>query len=158
MKKLSPETLRQHKGISFVGVTTSFICHDGKGHIFMAKRTPKCRDEIGRWDNGGGGLKWGQKAKENAIREIKEEYSVTPQKIDFLGYRDVFRIQNDTKTHWLSLDFLAEVDPKKVKINEPDFFTDSGWFSLDNLPQPLHSQFPTILKKYRAALGRIWAK
>lgn len=155
MKKLSPEILRQHKGISFVGVTTSFICHDGKGHIFMAKRGKKCRDEIGRWDNGGGGLKWGQKAKENAIREIREEYCVTPKKIEFLGYRDVFRSHNGHENHWLSLDFLAEVDRSKVKINEPDFFNDSGWFSLGNLPWPLHSQTPTLFNKYKKQLAEI---
>lgn len=155
MKKLSSEILRRHKGISFVGVTTSFICHDGKGHIFMAKRGGKCRDEIGHWDNGGGGLKWGQTAEANAIREIEEEYSVRPQKINFLGYRDVFRTQNDTQTHWLSLDFLVKVDRNKAKINEPDFFDDSGWFSLDKLPSPLHSQLPTLLKKYQNELKKV---
>jgi hypothetical protein len=35
--KLPPETLRKHKGISFVGITTCFICHDGNGNIFMAQ-------------------------------------------------------------------------------------------------------------------------
>ncbi len=155
MRKLSPKVLRQHKGISFVGVTTSFICHDGKGNIFMAKRGQKCRDEIGRWDNGGGGLKWGQTAVENVVREIEEEYGVKPKNLVFLGYRDVLRTQNGHETHWLSLDFASLVNRRKVKINEPDFFDDSGWFQLNNLPAPLHSQTPTLFKKYKKELAEI---
>ena len=155
MKKLSSEILRQHKGISFVGVTTSFLCHDGRGNFFMAKRGVKCRDEVGCWDGGGGGLKWGQTAETNATREIEEEYTVKPKKLEFLGYRDVFREHNGNKTHWLSLDFTALVDRPKVKINEPDFFDGAGWFNLKNLPSPLHSQFPTLLKKYKKQLTKI---
>lgn len=155
MKKLPPEILRQHKGISFVGVTTSFLCHDGKGNFFMAKRSAKCRDEIGRWDAGGGGLKWSQTAEANAIREIQEEYAVTPKNIEFLGYRDVFREQNGQNTHWISLDFAALVDRSMVKINEPEFFDDSDWFTLKSLPSPLHSQFPYFLKKYKKQLAKI---
>lgn len=139
--KLSPDILRKHKGVSFVGITTCFICHDGNGCIFMAKRSQNARDEHGNWDVGGGGLKWGVTAKENVIREIQEEYSTTPMDVQFLGYRDVFRMMPDgAPTHWLALDFLALVNRDEIKINEPDMFDKSGWFTLDNLPSPLHSQ------------------
>ena len=139
--KLSADILRKHKGISFVGVTTCFICHDGNGNIFMAKRSQNARDEHGTWDVGGGGLKWGVTAKENVIREVEEEYGTTPKDVEFLGYRDVFRTLNDnTSTHWLALDFIVLVNRDQVKINEPDMFDNFGWFTLDDLPSPLHSQ------------------
>lgn len=141
LNKLSSDLLRKHKGISFVGITTCFICHDGNGHIFMAKRSKNARDEHGNWDIGGGGLKWGVTAEENVIREVQEEYSTTPIDIKFLSYRDVFRKTSDgTSTHWLALDFLVLVNRNEIKINEPDIFDESGWFTLDNLPSPLHSQ------------------
>lgn len=36
----------------------------------MAKRCAAARDEQGRCDIGGGGLKWGVTAVENVIREV----------------------------------------------------------------------------------------
>lgn len=151
--KLSPEVLRKHKGVSFIGITTCFICHDGNGNIFMAKRSQKARDEWGHWDVGGGGLKWGFTAKSNAIREIEEEYSATPENIEFLGYRDVFREStNGMPTHWLAIDFIALVDRDKIKINEPDMFDESGWFTVENIPSPLHSQLNTMFETHKKIL------
>jgi len=149
-EKLPPEVVRKHKGFSFVGVTTCFVCHDGKGNIFMAKRTKNARDEHDRWDTGGGGLKFGNTAVDNVIMEVSEEYSAIPQEIKFLGYRDVFRESpNGAPSHWLALDFSVLVNREDMKINEPDVFDDSGWFTLDNLPSPLHSQLGFLLDKFK---------
>jgi 8-oxo-dGTP diphosphatase len=156
IKKLSPEILRQHKGISFAGITTCFFCYNHQGEIFMAKRSHKTRDEHGRWENGGGGLKWGSTVEANIRREIKEEYNATALKMEFLGYRDVFRtLEDGTPTHWVGLDFAVLVDPREIKINEPDMFDGSGWFRLDSLPIPLHSQVELTIKKYRPRLNQI---
>lgn len=155
--KLSPEIIREQKGVSFPGVTTCFLCYDAEGQIWMAKRSDKARDEHGRWDVGAGGLKWGVTAEENVIREVVEEYGATPIKIQFLGYRDAMRTMSDgTPTHWVALDFAVLVDPKSMTINEPDMFTDSGWFSLDALPSPLHSQVEIALQKYRKQLTELF--
>jgi len=157
LEKLDPELLRTHKGISFVGVTTCFICYDDSGRIFMAKRSGKARDEQGTWDIGGGGLDWGLTAEDNVIKEIQEEYGATPSKIEFLGYRDVFRtLSEGRRTHWLALDFAAKLNPGDTKINEPEKFDASGWFALDTLPTPLHSQIARTLKKYEARLEEIF--
>lgn len=153
LEKLSADIIRKHKGLSFVGVTTCFFCHDGNGKLFMAKRSKNARDEHGNWDIGGGGLKWGVSAEENAIREIQEEYSTTPKHMEFLGYRDAFReLPDGTLTHWLALDFLAEVDSDEVRINEPEMFDESGWFEIDALPSPLHSQLPHAFEIYKSKL------
>lgn len=88
--------------------------------------------------------------------KIREEYSATPTDVAFLGYRDVFReLEDGTKTHWLALDFAAKVNPEDVRINEPDKFDDSGWFTLDKLPSPLHSQNLFTLQKYESQLKGI---
>lgn len=152
-QKLSPEELRKHKGVSFTGITTVFICHDGKGKIFLTKRSKNTRDEHGRWDPGGGGLKHGQAIEENMLREVKEEYDVTPLSHEFIGYFDAFReTPEGLSTHWLAMFFAVHVDPKQVKIMEPEMVDDSGWFSLDELPTPLHSQFTLYLPKIINAL------
>ena len=152
-QKLDPQTLRAHKGISFVGVTTTAICHDGAGSILMMKRGAKARDENGRWDIVGGGLKAGVPIEENIRRELQEEICTLPKNLTFLGVRDVHRELDDgTKTHWVALDFLAEVDRKKVKIGEPDVIDQIDWFRLDHLPRPLHSQFQKLVDTYRVQI------
>lgn len=157
--KLSPEEIRKHKGASFTGVTTVFWCYDGTGRIFLAKRSANARDEHGRWDPGAGGLKHGQTLEENVRRELKEEYDVEPLQLDFIGYRDVFRqLEDGTPTHWLAMDFAAKVDPAHVRINEPQMFEDSGWFTLDALPNPLHSQFDMFIRQHGDKLRAITAK
>jgi len=157
IQKLSPETLRTQKGISFPGITTAFVCHDGAGKVFMAKRSQNARDEQGKWDFGAGGLKFGCSIEENLRREIKEEYGATALNIHFLGYGDIFRTREDgTPTHWLGLFHAVKVKLNDVHIAEPDMFDDSGWFTLDDLPSPLHSQIEKIyLKKYRKDLDLI---
>jgi hypothetical protein len=35
--------------------------------------------------------------------------------------------------------YAAQIDPKQAKNNEPYKIDDIGWFTLDDLPEPLHS-------------------
>ncbi len=149
VKKLTADVLRKHKGISFVGVSTCFFCYDGSGQFFMAKRSQNARDEQGTWEVGGGGLKWGQTAEDNVRREVQEEYGASPLTVAFMGYRDIFRVLVDgTPNHWLGLDFAVLVKREEMKNNEPDMFDDIGWFTLDSLPSPLHSQTLPFFEKY----------
>jgi 8-oxo-dGTP diphosphatase len=105
---------------------------------------------------GCGRLKHGQTLEENVRRELREEYSVEPLHLEFIGYRDVFReLEDGTPTHWLAMDFAAKVDPSALRINEPHIFDDSGWFALDELPSPLHSQFDAFLLQYGDKLKNI---
>ena len=153
--KLTPEQIRLHKGVSFPGVTTVFVCHDGKGHILLGKRSQNARDEHGHWDVGAGGLKHGQSVEDNLKRELKEEYDVKPEKLDFIGYMDAFRKNQDgLDTHWLAMYFAVKVDPAKVKLNEPDMIEELDWFSLDKLPSPMHSQFKSFYKAYEDKLKK----
>lgn len=140
------------KGLDFVGVAIVYFCHDDKGRFVMAKRTTNARDEHGRWDIGGGGLEFGDSVEETLKREVREEYAAEILEYEFLGFREVHRENNGRKTHWIALDFKVLVDPKQVKNNEPHKFEKVAWFSLDKLPQELHSQLPTFFEKYRDKL------
>jgi len=156
IQRLDPEVLRKHKGVSFTGVGTVFFCHDGHGKFLMSKRSKNTRDEQGKWEIAGGGLKWGVRAEDNLRREIKEEYDADAKEIIFLGYRDVFReLEDGTPTHWLMLDYAVEVDPAQVKRNEPDMSDAIGWFTLDTQPSPVHSQHQTLMEKYRDQFATI---
>lgn len=110
------------RGIDFIGVSCSFVCHDGKGHVLLHKRSKHCRDEQGRWDNGGGAHEFGS------------------EDMQFLKVGDLHRKLDDgTPTHWVAVWYAVLVDPEQVKNNEPYKIDDIGWFTYDKLPKPLHS-------------------
>lgn len=153
MEKLSEQVVRAHTATSFVGVTTSFLCYDKSGEFVMAKRSKNARDEHGTWDQGGGSLDWGITAQENVRREVLEEYGATAQKIDFLGYFDLFRkLPDGTPTHWLLLSFTVLVDRGQIKNCEPHKFDDIGWFTTSTFPTPLHSQQLPFFERYKERL------
>ncbi len=136
------------KGEDFIGLTVSFLCHDGKGNVLLSKRGPKARDEHGRWDCGGGGVEFGDTVEDTLRKEIKEEYCTDVLDAVFLGYRDVFREKDGKPTHWLSLDYLVRVDSDKWGNGEPHKLDAVQWFAFNELPEPMHSQWPKFRSKY----------
>ena len=126
-------------GIDYVGITTVFFCHDGKGNFLFHKRGQGCRDEQGRWDMGSGKLDHGLTLRENVLKEIEEEYGCKGVIQEELPPLDIFREHNGNKTHWLAILFFVLVDPKEVRNNEPDKMEEVKWFRLDEFPSPLHS-------------------
>ena len=136
------------KGEDFTGITVSYFCHDGQGNFVLSKRSINCRDEHGRWDNGGGGLEFGETVEERLRSEVKEEYGADIIAHEFLGYRDALREFGGKPTHWLALYFKVLVDPRQVYNGEPHKFDDVAWFRLDALPEPLHSQLPGALERF----------
>lgn len=140
------------KGIDFVGVSVVYFCHDSKGNFVMAKRSQNARDEHGNWDIGGGGLEFGDTVENTLKKEIKEEYCADVLDFEFLGFRDVRRKHLEKPTHWIALDFKVFVNPKQVKNGELHKFDEIKWFTLDGLPNNLHSQLPFFLKKYKEKL------
>lgn len=141
------------KGIEYTGVTVSFFCHDGEGNYVMTLRSVQCRDEQGRWDFGGGGLKFGETLEEGLKREVCEEYGTTPIETVFLGFDEVFRTHEEKQTHWISFRYKVLVDRLLVQNNEPDKHDDLKWFTLSTLPSPLHSQTAVSLQKYKDILN-----
>ena len=138
-----------------IRVSVCFFCHDGAGKYLVAKRSKQARDEHGRWDPGAGGLKFGETLEDAVCREIQEEYSTKPLTIEHLGYRDVFREQNGTPTHWVAHDFRVLVDPTEVKIGEPHKCDELRWGTIEeikNLDEELHSQFPAFFAKHEGKL------
>lgn len=141
------------KGIDHVGTAVVFFCHDGNGNVLLNKRSKKSRDEHHTWDPGGGVIEVGEKVIDALKREIKEEYCTDIIESEFLGFRDVHRVdEKGNPTHWIILDFKVLINRKKVANGVPDKHAEIGWFKLNNLPFPVHSQFPLFLKKYKEKL------
>lgn len=144
--KVRERTRKLQKGVDYIGVTCVFFCHDGKGNFLLHKRSAQCRDEQGRWDNGGGSLEFGEEPEDAVRREVHEEYCVDAQKIDFLTVTNVLRKNGDADTHWIALIFAVKVNPAQVQLGESEKMDDLGWFRKTDFPQPLHSQ---VLRHFR---------
>lgn len=140
------------KGIDYIGNTVVFACHDGQGNYFLAKRSTACRDEHGTWDPGGGGIEFGDSVIDTLRKEIEEEYCADVLDYEFLGYRDVHREENGVKSHWIALDFKVLIDRAQAANGEPHKLDEVGWFRIDDLPHPQHSQFPHFLELYKEKL------
>lgn len=139
------------QGFDYIGVTVVFYCHDGKGNLLLHKRTQNCRDEKGRWDCGGGAMKFGESFDQSVRREVSEEYCCAIQKLDFVRVINVIRKHEGKKTHWLAFLFAAQVNPKDVKIGNKRKMERIAWFKLNKLPKPLHSMFLTHLEFVKKA-------
>ena len=70
-----------NQGVDHIGVCVVYFCHNGENKVLMAKRSVNAHDEQGRWDIGGAGMEFGEKADQTLRREIKEEYNA--EMIDF---------------------------------------------------------------------------
>lgn len=143
-------------GVDYIGISTPFYCHDGNGLFVFHKRSNNCRDEHGRWDAGSGQLEFGEDPSEGVLREVWEEYGVKGEITGQLPAHSILREHEGVKTHWLAVSFFVKVDLDRVVISDPDKISEIGFFTLDRLPDPLHSglqmtmtRFPRHFAKYR---------
>ena len=140
------------KGRDYTGISVTFFCHDGDGNFVLHKRGARCRDENFTWDFGGGSLEHGETLEDGVMREVAEEYGTKPLTMQFLGFDEVFREHNGAQTHWIAFRYKVLVSRDAVINAEPETHDEIGWFALDALPAPLHSQLPHCLEKYKTQL------
>ena len=144
-------------GIDYPGITTPFYCNDGKGRFLLHKRSRNTRDEHGAWDPGSGKLEMGADPDKNVLKEVLEEYGCVGIIQEALPAHALRRMDRGRGTFWIAIPHFVLVNPDEVRIGEPDKIDEIGWFTLDQLPQPLHtgfaytlSQFPGAFQKYGA--------
>lgn len=140
------------KGIDYPGIGVVFFCHDGNGRVVVNKRSRNARDEQGCWDIGGGGVKNGELLEVALRREVKEEYCTDIIEHEYLGFREVHRINDGALTHWIVFDFKVRIDPSCCAIGDPEKMDGIAWHALDSLPSPMHSQWKPYLEKYKLRL------
>jgi 8-oxo-dGTP diphosphatase len=141
------------QGRDYTGISVVTICHDGEGKYLLEYRSDKCRDEHFTWSPiGSGGVKRGELLEDAVRREVQEECGAVPSDIEYLGFREVFRNVDGVETHWIAFDFRAKINPREVSIQEPDKCLRLEWFSLAEIPEPRHSQFPIFLEQHKDKL------
>lgn len=133
-------------GIDYIGVITPFFCHDGKGNWLFYKRGNESKDEQGKWDCSGGTLKFGEQPLEGALRKLKSQYGVEPLNHEQLSACSILIDIEGKPTHWLAVPFVFRVNRDQVKTGEPEKMSEIGWFTLGELPIPLHPGAAFVLK------------
>jgi 8-oxo-dGTP diphosphatase len=102
------------------------------GRIYLQKRGPGCRDQVGLWELPGGALEVGEELRAAAAREIEEETGLVVEIKDCIGIAE--ELYHD---HWVSFVFTAEIVGGEMSCREPTKVVEQGFFALDDLPQPI---------------------
>ncbi|GBE92261.1 NUDIX domain-containing protein [Nostoc cycadae] len=147
------------EGHDYIGVGVGAVIFNDKGLLFLAKRGQAARNERGTWEFPGGGVQFGEPLIEAIKREIQEEYGMQIEVKDILGVFD--HILLEEKQHWISITYIALHFTGEPRINEPNKCESIGWFTLEDLPQPLskitqlnlHTYLSDYLYKSDAAAG-----
>ena len=138
------------KGIDFVGIFVTGICHDGGGKILYRRRGPGARDEQGKWDVGAGGaLEHGETIDECLTREIKEETEADVLQKTYLGYNESFRLMDGQKIHWIGFYFKCLIDPGQVVIDGKDECDAFTWSSYHEPQQPTMMGYEEEYEKFK---------
>lgn len=94
----------------------------------------------------GGKLEYGESFEECIIREIMEETGITIKNISFIN---IFNSKFYSPKHFIILGFKADWESGEAKIMEPNKCDHIGWYTIDDLPEPLFKHSKTILESYR---------
>lgn len=122
-------------GHDYVGIGVGALVFDEAGRVFLAQRGPRAGNERGTWEFPGGKVSFGEKLVEAVTREFAEEYGMTIEVHELLGVSDHILLAEGE--HWVSPTFLARHVVGEPRILEPEKCTAIGWFSFDELPEPL---------------------
>ncbi len=141
-------------GKDYIGISVAFFCHDRQGNFLFHQRSQKCRDEQGTWDCGGGKLEFGETPEEGLMRELTEEYGCSGAIDAALPINSYIRGEGEDKRHWIIVPYIVRVDRLQAKLNEPESMDAIGWFTLQDLPDPLHSGVKADIEMYRSYLQK----
>ena len=141
------------EGKDYIGVGGGCLILNDKDEILLIKRAGEVRNEAGYWSKPGGGIKFGEKAEEAMVREMKEELGIevkitgllphtdhiikTPQNFSQAQNFDPLYTGGGKMEHWLALNFVAEIVSGEPKNMEPNKCDEVAWFPLDKLPKKI---------------------
>lgn len=133
----------QELGRPLVGVGVVFVREDS---VFLARRQGAHGE--GTWASAGGHLEWGETLEECARREALEELGLIVGDLKFLCVSNIVAYDR----HYVDVEFLGEIGDQEPRLAEPEAFSQSGWFPLDDLPQPLFQAVTLALESYRSGV------
>lgn len=135
------------KGKDYIGVGCGAMIFNDEGKVFLSKRGKNVRNEVGKWDFPGGGVKFGEKCEDAVRREVKEEHDIDIEVTEFLEV--VNHIIQEENQHWVSPSYVAKLISGEAKIMEPDKCDEIKWVKLSEIdPKTLSSASRSNFDKY----------
>jgi mutator protein MutT len=125
----------------FVLICDALVLNN-KGEILFQKR--KIKDKPDMWATPGGKVKIGERLEDTVVREVLEEHDINIKPFRYLQHLEVIRPKN----HYIYFTYLAKLISGTPKIMEPNKCSEVGFFSLDELPEPMTFQTKDYVKNY----------
>jgi len=119
------------KGKDYIGVGVGAIIFNDEGRVFLNKRGKNSRNESGKWEFPGGGVRFGERLADALKREIREEFDIEIELLEQLITED--HIIEDEGQHWVSPTFIAKHISGVPKIMEPDKCEAFKWIELSEI-------------------------
>lgn len=119
------------KGVDYIGVGCGAMIFNSAGKVFVSKRGKGVRNEVGKWDFPGGGVKFGERCEDALKREIREEHDIEIEVVDLLEVVD--HIIPEEKQHWVSPSYIAKLVSGEAKILEPEKCEEMKWINLSEI-------------------------
>jgi mutator protein MutT len=135
------------KGVDYIGVGCGAMIFNEEGKVFVSKRGKRARNEVGKWDFPGGGVKFGEKCEDALRRELKEEHDIDIEPIELLEVVD--HILPEEKQHWVAPSYAAKLVSGEAKILEPEKCDEIKWVDLREInPEELSMTSQSNFLKY----------
>jgi 8-oxo-dGTP diphosphatase len=111
------------------------------GKVLLIKRINA--HGAGTWSTPGGHLDFGETPEACAVRETEEETNLKIQNVRFRGItNDIFEPEG---VHYITIWMGGEPMSGEPRVNAPDEASEVGWFSWDDLPEPLFLPLENML-------------
>ena len=123
-----------------IGVGIVFLRDD---RVFLARRQGSHGDAT--WGSAGGHLEFAESLEGCARREALEELGVTVGELRFLCVSNIVAYGK----HYVDIEFLGDIGDQEPRLVEPNGFSQSGWYPLDDPPQPLFEAMRYALDSVR---------
>lgn len=113
-----------------VGVAVNVLKDDQ--YLLLRRKSPLGTDT---WCAPGGKMEWGEDIYTTAMRELREEVGENIQISDPCFYcitNDIFEKEQE---HYITINVIADYISGEPVINEPEKFSDIGWFHQEDLDE-----------------------
>ncbi|NTU66781.1 MAG: NUDIX hydrolase [Candidatus Moranbacteria bacterium] len=97
-----------------IGVSQKAVIFRDDGKILVIRRSETAPSHPLFWDLPGGGIDFGEDARDAIIREIKEETGLNVNNVDIL---DVISALDYKGEFWITIGYVSEVSESEVKLS-----------------------------------------
>lgn len=125
--------------------TATILVLNDQNQVLLIKR--KRDPQAGWWAMPGGYLDWNETLAECAIRELKEETSLTVTTVKLVGIYDAIDRDKDGRQN-IDHCFVGQIPNSQTIHCDPDEVEVAQWFSFDQLPDNIAFDHRQMIEDY----------